>query len=395
MLADFSEEWPTVRADTWPQWREKVRSDPERFKLQVKKMLRAQHQADLQSQRNSVALWLMHRMACDRAPSLRTIVKSWPCRICGRHFRSRGGLGAHFHKSHARCAAFRSVAHGTVCRSCGVQYWTQSRLMVHLRNNDRCVQRLRGAGLATDELLPGFGSKQWQREVVEQFTQAPTEQVQAPLEVERPAEWSAEACEAYKSVCSVLFDQVEWEDQDAVAKAIEKVFGTFPLYQHEEEAIVDYIRQELAALRPPDAALLWEGGSFEHVLLALKPDRFVIAATEDVVEEWKSSTLQDFTAAVRAIDWRRAVERCRLSCVTPDLLPTTLYIDWEVGWSKQSGSREDPTAILDPSAYVPPKLRTAWEQVTRGTVCAVRAPRSFWEHPLSVPFAALRDPNFN
>ena len=103
------------------------------------------------------------------------------CRVCQRNFKSKGGLGAHFFKVHKRQATYRAVAHGSICKACGVQYWTGPRLMTHLRDAPWCVSRLLSAGLRVQEPLHGMGSRKWRQSVVEQFTPAPTKQIKQPL----------------------------------------------------------------------------------------------------------------------------------------------------------------------------------------------------------------------
>ena len=63
----------------------------------------------------------------------------WVCRPCQKVFRSKGGLGAHFH---GRTARYRAVVKGMVCQACGTQYWDPNRLSRHLRDSPACVNTL-------------------------------------------------------------------------------------------------------------------------------------------------------------------------------------------------------------------------------------------------------------
>ena len=388
--ADFDASWPTVRKEDWQQWRERIAAEPDRFKLQVKKMLRAWHREDIKKQRTTVGLWMMHKIACVQAPELAAIDKRWTCRVCQRNFKSKGGLGAHALLQGAQAAG----NHGSICKACGVQYWTGPRLMTHLRDAPWCVSRLLSAGLRVQEPLPGMGSRKWRQSVVEQFTPAPTKQIKQPLPADGEAYWSDTATAAYKELCYQLFEQDQWESADAVTQMVVATLEKFPLYPDEEAMILEFIQSEIIELNSIAKAELWAEGSVEVVVAALQGANYAVNVEAPAAENQKQS-LQDFTTNVENIDWSEVVARCRQHCETPEPSLSTLCFDWEAGELEQSGEGNDPAAILEPRNFIPKRLRTAWEQVTLGQVRAIRATKSFWDHPMAAPFSVLRDSTFN
>ena len=110
----------------------------------------------------------------------RRLATTWICRPCTKVFRSKGGLGAHFFKSHGRTGSYRAVVTGTVCKACGTQFWGTNRLSRHLRDSPECDATLRTHGIFADTVAPGIGSRGWRKNATEQFHPAvPTKQAPA------------------------------------------------------------------------------------------------------------------------------------------------------------------------------------------------------------------------
>ena len=84
------------------------------------------------------------------------------------------------------------------------------------------------------------------------------------------------------------------------------------------------------------------------------------------------------------------IERFKEDCGTSTPEPIVLCIDWEAGESICSGEGEALAAAKDLTQIVPKKLRTVWAKVTSGIPLLVKAPKSFWDAPISKPFKALR-----
>ena len=386
MLRDFDSSWPAVEPPLWQHWTQRIKESPGAFKAVVKRMLQARHKRDMESQSVAVALWMMYRQTGQHNRSETAGDGCWTCRMCCRSFRSKGGLGAHMFKTHGRKAAYRACVQGSVCRACGTQFWSEARLSVHLRDTPRCSALLRSKGMIVSETRPGHGSKEWRRLEVEQFTPAPTEQQFEPLCETTTVPWSDEAQAAYKAVCSALLDQAQWEATKDAAETVVAVFRKAPLFAAEDQDICDCVLSDIRDLQLADS-LPWDADStlvVENALkqAAIRPD-YRPADDED-----SGLSLLEFAKSVANIDWRDVVSDC---CETPDLASETLCIGWDVEKPVCREVRDVPTAISDPLLFVPDELRTAWGKVLLGQIKAVKAPQSFWDHPLSAPFRSLRD----
>ena len=384
LLADFDPTWPSAERESWQQWRRRMLESPGAFKATVRRMLQNLHAKESEQQRISVALWVMYRQTnwCRRTEQAGD---HWTCRMCCRSFRSKGGLGAHMFKTHGRKAAYRACVQGTFCKACGVQFWTEARLSVHLRDTPRCSNLLRSQGFIAPATRPGHGSKEWRRLETEQYTPAPTAHQAEPLEGPAGLLWCDEATEAYKTICARLFDQAAWPTVAVATSAIVQVLEQFPLFAMEEHDICDLISREMHELQEAEM-LPWDSDSVTTVNDALRA-ALQRSECKPASEEDNGPTLLEFVAEVANIDWKAAVSDV---CVTPNLTSEQLDIGWEAEKPMFREIRDVSAAINDPLKFVPCELRTAWGRVLQGTVSAVRAPPSFWAHPLSAPFRPLR-----
>ena len=395
LLVDFDPSWPRVARECWPAWVARIRESPGRFKQHVRKMLRARHLAELEQSRDLVALWMMYRMASTGVASGEKQPTNWSCRQCRKMFRSKGGLGAHLFKAHGRTAAYRPCVKGTVCLACGVQFWTQARLAVHLRDTWRCTDQLRRQGQLGQDIQPGFGSTALRRKTEEQFTLAPTERIQAPAFAEAERCWSKEATDVYREVCETLFDKQVWETAQSVHDAIVQIFTKAPLYANEEVDVCDRICGEIELLKQQDSSSLWDDASNDNVLTALGTAFHRPEFEDDAVHDLAPATLQEFADTVATFDWNAVLQGITPDSETPEPTSGILDIGWDEGKPVYSDVGDEPTAVRDPLLFIPLQLRTVWSSVLLGTVAAVRAPGSFWDHPISAPFVALRGPASN
>ncbi|CAE7337173.1 Cacna1c [Symbiodinium sp. CCMP2592] len=388
-LNSFDEEWP--RADeSWKVWEAAIRANPARFKLRVKQMLRKRHMEDVEHYKVNLVLWAMFRMAKgdDGADGARLM--QWQCRKCDRSFASKGGLGAHFFKTHRRLATHRKVAAGTFCRGCGTEFWSLPRLSIHLRDTPRCVRALKQLGAVAPEIAPGLGSKRWRQLEVEQFTLAPTEQTADPHEVEAGSDWSDEAKAAYKALCFVLFDRDQWQDPEEVMKTIVEVLKEFPLFYLEEQMIVEKIRDELKEVQCGAPEELWDRHSTEQVFASFEQPLPPVAEGQRRNTDEGSLTLRGFQERVAAIQWEEIASNASRRCETPEPMSETLCIEWDVRDSVCSDVGEALTAAENLQSIIPEKLKEVWDRVLSGTVARVCAPNHFWDLPIARPFIALR-----
>ena len=196
---------PELHAGDWPRWRHYMVDHLAQYKLRVKKTLQDIYDKTCQKDAILVGMWSFYRQLCDRLPRARPPETVWSCRGCARTFRSRGGLGAHFLKSHRKCVQ------GSVCMACGRQFWTSIRLGHHLRDSSRCVQILLRRGQTTEKALPGSGSKDHSKRAIEEFNMAPSRQVLDPADVEPGAViWNEAQKSASREISEVFLERREW-----------------------------------------------------------------------------------------------------------------------------------------------------------------------------------------
>ena len=196
--------WPPRQTFAWAEW---VQIFKERCGW-IKRRTAAGCKQDFEDfcgeQWTLIVLWALYRRACSRLPAAEQGARVWHCRPCGRSVKTKGALGAHFFKVHGRVAKYRNYVAGTLCQACGRQYWSRTKLAIHLRDSVSCVQTLREHGLQAATVAPGLGSRRWRRHAIEDYTLAIPEAQALPLGPEymktgtrprtRPIRLSARTC---------------------------------------------------------------------------------------------------------------------------------------------------------------------------------------------------------
>ncbi|CAE7193341.1 unnamed protein product [Symbiodinium sp. CCMP2592] len=388
-LAKFDDTWPDQTC-SWQAWETAICANPNRFKLRVKQMLKKQHVADMERYKSDMVLWAMYRQARGDEHGNTEKLKQWQCRMCHRCLGSKGGLGAHFFKTHRRCADYRKVAKGTFCKGCGTEFWSLPRLSIHLRDTPRCVRALRAIGEIAPELAPGLGSKKWRQLEIEQFTPAPTFRRDEPCPVESGRDWSDEARAAYKALCFMLFDKDNWTNVSEVFQAILEILTTFPLYYSEEQTILEQIRVELLEVQAAAPEELWGTESTCHVLEALEHPLPLVDDHRTRDSNDGALTLDEFQRKVATISWEHVLPQTLSGRETPGPTSEKLYIEWDARDSVCRDVGEALAAARDIQSIIPEKLRTVWSQVLTRTDVCISAPTHFWDFPIAKPFLALR-----
>ena len=148
-------------------------------------------------------------------------------------------LGAHFHKTHGRCAKDRHVVTGTLCQACGVQYWTTGRLARHLRDIPSCVATLRGHGLTVAVRLPGTGSTSRRKAEQADFHPAAPTRQQQPKEELGSSDWDPTQRAAHAGLCDALLVPDLKPDERHLVGLLRATFGAYPLYVDEAKDVLD------------------------------------------------------------------------------------------------------------------------------------------------------------
>ncbi|CAE7920179.1 unnamed protein product, partial [Symbiodinium necroappetens] len=200
LIRQKDDDWPELGEAHWPEWWHLINRTTARFKRRVK-----------------AALQKMHERACED---------------------KLAGLDGSGLVLPPVCAK------GTVCGSCGRQYWTQARLAVHLRDTPACLLTLRNTGRTASETAPGFGSRAWKARADEEFTLAPSCQVQDPLQPALEWRWDEVQTEDHREISLELLDKDRWCAYQDVVELLGNVFVTKALYRAEELEVVDYLDTE-------------------------------------------------------------------------------------------------------------------------------------------------------
>ena len=152
---------PPLSSATWRQWEPVLHKSKSSFKAWLKRatarcILRYKVAAGLQRFRTTVDGLSPLQEATPLQAGGPLPNQQW-CGPCRRAFGSSRALATHLFAVHGRVARYRWVLQGTVCRACGLEFFSPLRLAQHLRTATECVEAMIRGGLATDP-APGIGS---------------------------------------------------------------------------------------------------------------------------------------------------------------------------------------------------------------------------------------------
>ncbi|CAE7846913.1 unnamed protein product, partial [Symbiodinium necroappetens] len=391
MMRTYFPELPCVTVAEWPSWWHYLKEQGGQFKYRVKKALHQEHEKQCRQDAAIVGIWHFYRQLREKMPGVTQEATTWGCRGCSKTFRSKGGLGAHFYKTHGREAAHRKCVAGSICRACGKQFWSTERLGVHLRTSRTCVNRLWRGGHTVETALPGQGSKDHRKRAVEEYNLAPTCQIYEPEENDSDEVWPEVQKRASREISEVLLEQRIWSTNGDLQDKLLAVLSRHPLYYSEE--------CEVLLQAGADADILigagespWDEESSHRVLEVLQQREVWHQQITNAREEAgaKEMSLELFQEQRKTIEWSPLLALCRQECGTPEPFLIILGPDWEASKARPSGKCTAEAALDDPLCFMPSQVGELWEHVCKGRLCSVVAPATFWQSPWGSPFASLK-----
>ena len=164
--------WPPVSPAGWPLWWHLL-SKAEWIKEKARRAASNHWQQICWSDAETCFLLDVRKHGMGIPRTLRVLPHCYCCPACGKSFRTRSGLGAHFRKLHQRCAAYRQYGGGNICQACGTDFFSEDRMLLHLRHARICRAKMASAVLRTDVVAPGVRS--WKRTRETHFALCPPE----------------------------------------------------------------------------------------------------------------------------------------------------------------------------------------------------------------------------
>ena len=385
--------WPDISGAAWPEWHALLRQRTAWVKRQTSRRLQADFADYKRKKAVTAVVWALYKKASAVITADgRCTPAAWVCRPCRRAFRSRGGLGAHFFKSHGRRARYRDVVSGTVCRACGKQFWGTNRLSRHLRDSPECVSTLRANGATTTEVAPGVGSRVWRKNAIEQFHPAAPEKLAPALTPSHTDAVDAIAQEAHMALCEALLTTALPQNVDEVVAIIKMVLDNHPLYDGEVRAVLELVSEEIQEVHAELLADYWSAeqlAAASEAVRGLLPVDWLVDGI-DLRDVAPTPSFNDIDEVVEKVDWDHIWCSTRPKHVTPSSEILELPESWEAELLGGFHSLDVSAVRGHLWGLVPAILQTAWLSILKGHAPALRANPSFWASPLAVPFRHLQ-----
>ena len=396
LIQGSAHEWPWLCGAAWPEWCGIMTARTEWFKKQVRIRAEAATITFCHQTACALMLWALHKKAAqDLNLQAESVECAWHCGPCGRHFKSKGALGAHFFKTHGRKAKYRSVVQGSLCLACGRQYWNTNRLARHLRDAPACAATLRSHRLFAPTAMPGFGSRNWRKAAIDDYHPAAPVQQQPGLDANPADEWDDVQKSAHLALCEVLLESELPADEENVARLVRDTVDKFPLYEDEAKDLLEFVHLEAIEVR---SDLLEEGWTVEVAHCVEGAMRMLLTApwhAEGAVSRYDAQflTMEDVLTTVSETKWSEVWSSARTTHGTPSIVHYELDASWEA--ELLAGCRAIDVSAVHHRLYtvVPKVLRMTWEAILKGDLPSLKAPVSFWSHPAAAPFAPFAADN--
>ena len=391
VTAGTEDKWPSLREANWPEWAALCRHSALWFKRQVRRRLKEATKAYCERHRVTLTLWALYRKGLPSATTSTGSPTRWTCRMCKKGFRARAGLGVHFFKVHQRTASYRGIISGTVCFSCGKDYHSENRLLVHLRDAPGCAEELRARGYRADQMPPGIGSKLWRANA-----QA-SDQLAVPTNVRQPLMQTGTAAptDAVRDAYAALSDRLLCRNLPRGTRVLRDLLveclDGFPLYLEEIEGLVSRLREDIGGTKDEIVGDYWTEETYAEVMEALRavesspPSEDAGPAAEEVI----AAEYSQFAKNVETFEWDNVPPSSMLH-ETPEGPRFVLHDTWEAEWRACSGEIHASAVEQRLWTLVPATLQAVWLAALQGHKPSLVAPEGFWFSPLARPFARFR-----
>ena len=234
---------------------------------------------------------------------------------------------------------------GTVCRACGVQYWTTGRLSRHLRDTPQCVSTLYDSGHRAPVIAPGVGSRARRESDIDDFHPAAPQRACTPVEQSVDDYWDDVQKAAHAELCDMLLVPTLIPSWTATLGAIQAVLAKFPLYYEEARDIANFVKSEVVAVGPELLEEFWTPEVKSAVEQALET---FVEQEWPLPEEAKGPrqpppTFEDSKGEIPEYDWPHLVLKVTALYGTRPPSAWTLPSDW-----KPNGRRVVLRLVLRP-----------------------------------------------
>ncbi|CAE7722823.1 unnamed protein product, partial [Symbiodinium sp. CCMP2456] len=387
------DEWPALRPASWPEWRNIFLRAASWVKRRTSKKLKAEFIDLCEHYKVSLTIWAVYKRIENHIPGHSEVPTRWICRPCQRSFRTKGGLGAHFFKTHKRCAGYRAVVEGTTCQACGKAYWSTNRLLRHLRDSPKCVATLRSHGLLARNHVPGFGSKLWKKMEIEGYNPSVPQEVSTPLQPRESSDWDPVQKAAHAELCNVLLDRQLPVDADGILGLIRATVSKFPLYQDEINDIVDFVWTEAQEIGQELMAEFW---SVELADAMAEAFRVFLSCEWPVDEQPKPDpqvgmTHWDIAAHMNEDKWASIWSAATGVHGTPSSCTFELSPCWETEWRGLSGVATVSVVNSHLWSWLPEVLRQVVQAALEGHSPRLKAFGFFGGLGIPAAFIALAE----
>ncbi|OLQ05712.1 hypothetical protein AK812_SmicGene11066 [Symbiodinium microadriaticum] len=382
--------WPKLCGAAWPEWSSLMSSRTSWFKRQVRSRVAEATEDFCRRTASGLLLWALHKCAGEQLHlQTETTGCTWICGPCGRRFKTKGAMGAHFFKTHGRRAKYRAVVQGSYCAACGRQYRNTNRLARHLRDTPACAATLRAHRMFAEVPAPGFGSRGWRKEAVDNFHPAVPQQQDQGLEAQITDDWDDTQKAAHLALCEVLLGDDLPATAEEIAALLKATVTRFPLYEDEAKHLLDFVHQEAREVRSELLDHGWTSNTEQEVTAAVES---LLSAPWHAVDQIPRRDAQVFTyedifTTVSETNWSEIWTATREVHGTPEVVQYELEPSWEADL-RASCRAIDVSAVHNHLLPVVPRaLRDVWDTVLSGGVPRLSAPCSFWQHSAAAPFA--------